>query len=77
MDYMNLGLRRAIRWITLGLGAVSLQAGAEVAASKGSLSTTIADGAVQAVDLFALKWGWLIGIVLIALVVVTRNRRAP
>jgi hypothetical protein len=74
---MDLRLRQAIRWMIIGLGVVSLQAGAEVDASKSSLVASLNTVSAQAVDLFALKWGWLIGIVLIALVVVTRSRKAP
>jgi len=74
---MKLLWKRAIRRTIFGLAVVSLQVRAEVAASKSSLSASVNDGLVQVLELFALKWGWLIGIVLIALVVVARNRKAP
>ena len=76
-DHMDLRLRHAIRWIVSGLAVVSLQVSAGVDASKSSLSVTVNKGSAQVFDLFVLNWGWVIGIVLIALVVVTRNRKAP
>ena len=74
---MGLRLWRGIRWLIPGSGFISLQVRADVNTSKSSLGANIKDGLAQAVDIFPLEWGLLIGIVLIALVVVSRHRKAP
>ena len=61
----------------LGLGVISLRVGAEADVSKSPSSANVNVGSSQAVGLFPLELGLLIGIVIIALVVGARNRNAP
>jgi len=70
-------LRYATRWVLAGSVVLSPQTWANARVSKSSLTGHTDDGPAQLVGLFTLKWGWLIGVVLIALVVIMRNRNAP
>jgi hypothetical protein len=74
---MDFRLRHAILYIILGLGFTSLQVKAEVNNAKSSTIARFNNGSDQVIDLFSLEWVLLIGVVLIALIVVTRNRNAP
>jgi len=70
-------LRFAIRCALVCLVAVSLRAGAQVGVSKHPLSEGVSDGSSQAPGWFTPELGLLIGIVMIALIVIVRNRNAP
>jgi hypothetical protein len=70
-------LRHVERWILAGSVVLSPQTWANAGVSKSALTGHANDGPAQLVGLFTLKWGWLIGVVLIALVVIMRNRNAP
>jgi hypothetical protein len=74
---MGFRLRHAIWYIVLGLGITSLQVKAEVNNATSSTVAHIANEPGQAIDLFPPGWVLLVGVVLIALLVVTRNRNAP
>ena len=74
---MRLRLRRAIRCTLAGLGAISLHVGAQVDASKNPSSAGVTDGSSQAAGWLVPDLGFLIAIVLVALIVVARNRNAP
>ena len=74
---MELSFRHAVRHLIAASGLVSLQVGAEVGVSKSLVNAKVNGGSGQAVDLFMLEWGLLIGVVLLALVVVARKSNAP
>ena len=74
---MDLSLRHAFRYMIYGLGVISLQVWAEVDASKSASGAKVSGRSGQAIDLFMLEWGLLIGVVLLALVVVARKSNAP
>jgi hypothetical protein len=54
-------------------GAVS----AAIVRAGSSHDPNAGSDAFEAIQLLAFKWGWLIGVVLIALVVIRRKRKAP
>ena len=74
---MDFRMRYAIWHMILGSGITSLQVNAEVNDAESSTIAHIKNGSGQAMDTFPLEWVLLVGIVLIALIVVTRNRNAP
>jgi len=76
VNYMKLRLRYAIQGMLLVLGVISLRVGAEVDVSKSPSGEIVNGGLSQADGQFPLELGLLIGIVIIALVVVARYRKA-
>ena len=74
---MKLRFRHAIRCMLLGLGFISLRVGAVVDVSRSPSGANANNGSSQAVGLFSLELGLLIGAVFVVLVVVLRNRNAP
>jgi len=70
-------IRRAIWCTLLGLGPISSVVGAEVDVSKSPSSKNVIDATSQTVSWFSTELGFLIGIVMLALVVVARKRNAP
>jgi uncharacterized membrane protein len=76
---MSSRFHRVIAGLFAGIATVSpvgTVSAAIVRAATGQ-STKADSDAFEAIQLLAFKWGWLIGIVLIALVVVRRKRKAP
>jgi hypothetical protein len=59
----------------LGLTLSSSQVGAVADTPRNALGKSVNAGPAHLFDWFVLEWGWLIAIVLIALVVVARNHR--
>ena len=59
------------------LVAVSLRVGAQVDVSRTPSSEGVIDGSTQASGWFEPELGLLIGIVMIALIVIVKNRNAP
>ena len=70
-------IRRSIWCTLLSLGYISLVVGAEVDVSKSPSSKSVIDATSQTFSWFSPELGFLIGIVMLALVVVARKRNAP
>lgn len=72
-----LHLRRTIWCLLLSLVPISLVIGDETGISKSPSSKSVIDGTSQTVDWFSPELGFLIAIVMLALVLVARKRNAP
>jgi len=70
---MSLCFRHAIQCMTLGSGAIALQAGAAADPLKSSSMTNVINESGRAVDLIVPEAGILISVVLIALVLIARR----
>ena len=74
---MRLYIRRAIWFKLLGLGPITSVVGADFDVSKSPSSKNVIDATSETVSWFSTELGFLIGIVMLALVVVARKRNAP
>ena len=72
-----LHLRRAIWCLLLSSVPISLVTGEETGVSKNPSSKSVIDGTSQTVGWFSPELGFLIAIVMLALVLVARNHNAP
>lgn len=57
--------------------ATATSVSAAIVRAGSSQSTNAGSDPFAAIELLTFKWGWLIGVVVIALVIVRRKRKAP
>lgn len=70
---------RAIAGLVAGIATVpaATSVSAAIVRAGSSQSTNAGSDPFAAIELLIFKWGWLIGVVVIALVIVRRKRKAP